>query len=950
MALGALAVSVVFFLAAAPFARVAMPQLPAFIPIYQSAIVTNDLITAVLLLGQYKFLRAQALLALACGYVFSAGMAIAHALSFPGLFTPTGAFGAGPQTTAWLYFIWHGGFPLFILAYLQLKQQALATDSSASATPQSARRLAVPALALTVLLCVGVMLLTTQGHGYLPVIMRGNQDDSGKQLVATVTWALVLWALLRVWQQPTRSVLDLWLMVSLVAMLFDVALAAVLNAARFDLGFYSGRVYGLLASSFVLIVLLLKNVRLYADLANAHERERQRNEELEDARNAADAALQAKSEFLAAMSHEIRTPMNGVIGMIDVLARSSLKSHQVAMVDLMREAAQSLLSIIDDILDFSKIEAGRLDIESEPLGIADVVERVCAMLNRLAEKQQVELALFTDPQLPEQVLGDSLRLRQVLINLVNNAIKFSGNRTPTGRVVVRAVLAHRSTDRADVEFQVLDNGIGMNEATLAHLFDAFTQADASTTRRFGGTGLGLAISSNLVRLMGGQIKVRSTPGSGSTFTVQLSFPLPAEHGAALAAPSPVADLNCLIVGNGGTLSGDLLRYLASAGAQVRQVHDLAAATTLVPLLPAGLWVWVVNIAAEHGSPVETLRAKARNNAQADTRFVIIGHGPTRYPLQFTADSVSVDGNVLTRAALLRAVAMAAGRLPYQDALSSEADRPSQLPPSALSREEARRLRRLILVAEDNAMNQKVIMQQLLLLGFTADLTGDGQDALQLWRSGDYGLLITDLHMPRMDGYQLAAAIRAEEALQTALPRIPIVALTANALKGESDRCRALGMDDYMSKPTPLADLQGLLDKWLPAAVVAAPPATTTTLATSAALDLDILRAQVGNEPPVIAEFLRDFGHSLQQLAADIALAFSSADAQALVAAAHKLKSAARAVGALPLGACCAELEARGSETPLAALAAVHAQLITEMDLVQRLLAATLAAPTKEHPQ
>lgn len=932
LALGALVVSVAIFLVAAPFARVPLPQVPAFIPIYQSALVTNDVITAVLLLGQYSFLRARALLALASGYLFCAFMAGAHALSFPGLFSPAGALGAGSQTTAWLYFIWHGGFPLFILAYLYLRKQPLTWVSSSGAPPTPARGSVIAAIAGTLALCVAAVLLTTIGHDALPVIMRGNQDDSGKLLVAAGTWALSLLALALLWRRSNHTVLDLWLMVSLVAWLFDVALASVLNAGRFDLGFYSGRVYGLLASSFVLLVLLFENVRLYTDLANAHERARHRSAELEEARNTADAAAQAKSEFLAAMSHEIRTPMNGVIGMIDVLARSSLKAHQVAMVDLMRESAHSLLTIIDDILDFSKIEAGRLDIESEPLAISDVVERVCAMLNRLAEKQKVELTLFTDPQLPDEVLGDALRLRQVLVNLINNAIKFSGRGSTTGRVAVRAMLTGSDTDRVVVEFQVIDNGIGMSEATIASLFNAFTQADASTTRRFGGTGLGLAISANLARLMGGSIQVQSVPGGGSTFAARLPFALSAPRRGDPKTASLVEGLSCLVVGNGDTLSGDLVAYLASAGAQVRQVPDLVAAAALVPTLPADLWVWVVNTPAEKAVPLETLREVARSNASADTRFVVISHGPHRYPGQFDADRVSVDGNVLTRGALLRAVAIAAGRARPADDQPEEKVLRSPAAPVALSREEARRQGRLLLVAEDNEMNQRVIMQQLALLGFAADLTGDGAHALQLWRSGDYGLVITDLHMPGMDGYQLAAAIRGDEAARLTPVRIPIVALTANALKGEAERCMSVGMNDYMSKPAPLTDLQALLEKWLPAARAMAPPIP---------VDVQALRAQVGDDPLVIAEFLSDFRISARQLAQDIAQAFSAQDAKALASATHKLKSAARAVGAHLLGEMCAEMESMGGSGQLEALAPTFERFREELQAVEAHLEAVL---------
>jgi signal transduction histidine kinase len=406
MAGAAVCVSFLIFLAIAPFARTALPPVAAFIPVYQTALVTNDLITAVLLMGQYSFLRSRALLVLGAGYLFCAFMAVAHALSFPGLFAPSGVLGAGPQTTAWLYFLWHGGFPLFVLAYVWMKERGtselgvMETAQATGAARSGIALAALGALALTVVL----VLLTTVGHDALPVLMRGNQDDTGKLRVAFLTWTLSLVALVCLWRKA-RSVLDLWLMVTLVAWLLDIALAAVLNGARFDLGFYGGRVYGLLASSFVLIVLLLENSRMYADLAHANVRERQRNAELELARNEANAAAQAKSNFLAAMSHEIRTPMNGVIGMIDVLARSSLKSPQVAMVDLIRDSAFSLLSVIEDILDFSKIEAGHLGVEDEPMAVSEVVEKVCAMLNRLAEKQGVELTLFTDPEIPPRAPG-----------------------------------------------------------------------------------------------------------------------------------------------------------------------------------------------------------------------------------------------------------------------------------------------------------------------------------------------------------------------------------------------------------------------------------------------------------------------------------------------------------------------------------------------------------------
>ena len=954
----ALAASFLIFLAIAPFARVPLPPVNAFIPVYQTALITNDLITAVLLLGQYRFLRSRALLVLGAGYLFCACMAVAHGLSFPGLFAPGGVLGAGPQTTAWLYFLWHGGFPLFVIAYTQFKDRAQ-DEAASQAKARTVRRDIALAIGGAMALAVALVLLTTAGHDVLPRLMRGNRDDSGKLLVAFCTWTLSLAALLYLWRKA-RSVLDLWLMVTLVAWLLDIALAAVLNGARFDVGFYGGRVYGLLASSFVLVVLLLENSRLYADLARANVRERQRSAELELARNEANAAAQAKSNFLAAMSHEIRTPMNGVIGMIDVLARSSLKQPQVAMVDLIRESAFSLLSIIEDILDFSKIEAGHLDVESEPMAVGEVVEKVCAMLNRLAEKQGVELTLFTDPEIPPTLLGDALRLRQILINLVNNAIKFSAGGSVPGRVAVRAVLAAQDAQSVTLEFQVIDNGIGMGEATLAKLFTAFTQADVSTTRRFGGTGLGLVISGNLAQRMGGHISVTSALGAGSTFVLRLPLPR-VSPGPEQAPPasSAVAGLSCLIIGNGKTLSGDLVTYLRSAGAHTQQVVNVEAASQLAPSLAPGPWVWVINTEADRPPSLDSLRALARAHPGLDPHFVVIGHGPHRYPPQFDADRVSLDGNVLTRSALLRAVAVAAGRIPRHDEQSALPPARYAAMPVALSREEARRQRRLILVVEDNEINQKVIMQQLSLLGLTADLTSDGLQALIRWRSGDYALIVTDLHMPGMDGYQLASVIRAEEqeranariqAGEAPEPPVRILALTANALKTEAQRCKDAGMDDYMSKPAPLSELQALLERWLPkpttATVPTAPGAASNLPHPSGRpVDIQILRSLVGDDPQLLREFLQTFRTSAARIAQEVEQAYCAGSAAKTVAAVHKLKSAARSVGAMALGDLCADMEQAGAAGQIDALSMAFEHFKVEMAAVDQHLADLLSNNT-----
>ncbi len=684
---------------------------------------------------------------------------------------------------------------------------------------------------------------------------------------------------------------------------------------------------------------------------NLEQRVEARTRQLTQARRDAEAASRVKSDFLATMSHEIRTPLNGVIGMVDVLEQSRLQPYQLDMVELIRDSGLSLLHIIDDILDLSKIEAGHLVLESEPFQIARLVEKTCAMLDAQAAGKGVELTLFTDPTLPDQVLGDELRLRQILLNLASNAIKFSGEHD-SGRVSVRVLSAGQSGLQVRVRFQVTDNGIGMDAQTQAGLFTAFKQADSSTTRRFGGTGLGLAISKHLVTLMEGDIQVASEPGKGAVFTVTVPL-LPVTPGAP-PGRSPVAGLRCLVIGADNGLAADIAAYLVHGQAEVWQVADIGSAHDRVKASGLEPDLWILDVEGR-AAALSELGLCADAAAGSSRRYVLIERGQRRRPRPIDGNCVTVDGNVLTRDTLLAALAMANGQLLPQEAPPTRA--PLQLSPQPQSRLEALKQGRLILVAEDNLANQKVLSHQLAMLGYCADMAVDGKQALALWCRDDYALLLTDLHMPEMDGYQLSAAIR-DQASPGA--RLPIVALTANALKGEARRCLEAGMDDYLSKPARLEELRAMLEKWMPVggaesaaspataeagttepanATEAAPADTATEVGAVAAgpVDTEVLASLVGDSPDIIQEFLQDFRTYGGQMADQLLLACRSENVEDIGAIAHKLKSSALSVGASSLAQCCSGLENAAGAQDAAAIATLIPQFEAEMAAVAQFI-------------
>lgn len=635
------------------------------------------------------------------------------------------------------------------------------------------------------------------------------------------------------------------------------------------------------------------------------------------AKEGAEAANRAKSVFLATMSHEIRTPLNGVVGTIDLLGKGALNESQRDLVRTAKDSSLALLSIIDDILDFSKIEAGRMDLERVPLSLEKLLESVAETLQPLATKRHIDLLIYADPALPE-VFGDPTRLRQILLNLAGNAIKFSGNQGErTGLVEICAELADRSVSQASIRLSVRDNGIGMTESVAACLFQPFAQAESSTTRRFGGTGLGLVISRRLAEMMGGTVEVESAPGEGALFSVLVRLDI-AEPGEAQIQPD-LGGLRILLVEGASLATRILERYLESAAADVVRVprDELLGRLETLQAATEEMILVIENQGDDGGA--DALREVVRQAIDGGhVRFLNVSRGRRRNVRQQGEDGLTLDLNALRRSVLINAVAALAGRQSPAIAVQEPQWNPVAAPVSA---EAAKASRRLVLLAEDNETNQHVISEQLRMLGYLAQIAGDGQQALSMWRQDReaFAALLTDCHMPCMDGYDLARAIRGEE---RAGQHLPIIAITADALKGTAAKCRAAGMDDYLTKPLQLAELEAKLADWLGGAMppageglatvveAAEPPAPAQ--ATDLAADVVDPRAlclAIGvDDPDMLSAFYSDFVATSTRIAADIRGASASGDLAALGEHAHKLKSSARTVGANALADCCAVLE------------------------------------------
>jgi two-component system, sensor histidine kinase and response regulator len=616
---------------------------------------------------------------------------------------------------------------------------------------------------------------------------------------------------------------------------------------------------------------------------------RQSSGELIAARDAAVSSAEIKSQFLANMSHEIRTPMNGVLGMTEILLDTSLTARQREFAETIQSSANALLKIIDDILDFSKIEAGMLRFERVPFNLHTTIERVIDLFVQSARKKGLELAFLIEEQVPVSVAGDPFRLRQVLTNLLSNAIKF----TNSGEVVLRCSKVSDSDVTITARFEVADTGIGLSPEDQELLFSPFVQADASMTRRFGGTGLGLAISRQLVTGMGGRMGIESTPGAGSKFWFTALFATADALAPGRLSMGDLRNIRVLLVDDNAT-NRKILHYQVSAwGIRDSVASSGPAALALLREGATGGDPYAVMILDAHmpelngHQVVELIRA---DPSVSPVKIVLLTSvEPGGLPADLSNRIDAFISKPVKQSHLFETLCHVVGI--GTDAPALELPEPE--PVSSTLHEKKLR----VLLAEDNAVNQRVVLYRLRMLEHHADLAQDGVEALRLFDEHEYDVILMDIHMPKLDGYSATAEIRRREEERNR-KHTWIIAITANALPEDREKCLAAGMDDYLAKPVQARALVHALEKCVNG-LESSPPATNLQLLVDSGLG-DMV-------PQLIPIFLESAPPDIEKMR----IALGAKDADGLAGAAHSLKGSCSNLGASRLRDLCQQIENHG---------------------------------------
>ena len=655
-------------------------------------------------------------------------------------------------------------------------------------------------------------------------------------------------------------------------------------------------------------------------------------QELTKAKQAAESAVLAKGEFLATMSHEIRTPLNGIVPMLDLLLQGQLSANQMEMVRTAYSSSQQLLRIVDDILDYSKLEADRLELETTNFNLRELLENVIRLMDRPAESKGLRLYLHLDPGVRLPVRGDPVRLRQVLTNLISNAVKF----TEKGSVSVHVQRLGETAAQHQLRIEVRDTGIGIPAEAMERLFSAFSQADASTTRLYGGTGLGLAICKRIVELMGGRIGVKSEMGRGTDFWFEI--PLLKVHGDMPARDASHSGMRVMLLSNDPRLRMRLSMLLPNWGMRLTAVETtqealdrLRAAATQGP--PWAYSVVVADLAGMRNTAIALRRNLEHHAIYGQIRLLCL-YGEEAAPEELRERATLLNRNA--QDGDLRVALSATTTAAKQEETVEE---PVAMPNMPLSPQ--RRMR--VLLVEDNPVNLMVGQRLLGVLGTDCDAAGNGEEALLRMSASRYDLVLMDCQMPVMDGYTATRRWREIERNAGDGRHLPIIAMTANAMAGDRQKCLDAGMDDYLAKPVTRAELERSLHRWwhtgtaptsatvrseAPAAPIAnAPVETAAAIADAATLApmhvpaphatetapqgtiddevLDELRAVLGGElDRLIRVFLDD---APRQIAA-LEEAAVAPDFEALREHAHSLKSASANLGAMQLSAAAKRVE------------------------------------------
>jgi two-component system sensor histidine kinase/response regulator len=660
------------------------------------------------------------------------------------------------------------------------------------------------------------------------------------------------------------------------------------------------------------------------------ERERV-DAELAAARDAALEASRMKSQFLASMSHEIRTPMNAVIGLTELLVDTPLNDEQLRYATGVQSAADGLLKIINDILDFSKVEAGKLNLEAVDLDLGVLLEDVISLFAESAQSQSLELLVHRHLGLPTALRGDPTRLRQVLVNLVSNAVKF----TSEGEIVLAASLVSETSNVATVRFEISDTGIGIAPEDQARMFDSFSQADSSTTRRFGGTGLGLAIVKQLVELMGGHLGLDSEVDVGSRFWFELPLEKQDVDTTVLEPQTrDLGSLRVLIVDDNATNRLILQQQLASWGMEPDEEPDGRSALARMRAASAdgrSYDIVVLDLNMPEMDGLELAQHIGADPEIADAKLFLLSSSGK------VSDQVARDFRLsgalskpVRQSELFNCLATGLG---VAGAPAVPAQRGADEPVSRHGH---------ILLVEDNATNQLVATKIIEKLGYTVDVAENGREALDAIAAGAYDAVLMDCQMPEMDGYEATRQLRRRER-ESASPHLPVIAMTAAAMEGDRERCLAAGMDDYVTKPVRSAAVDAALANWITGCEGAAEIAAPTEVAADFPLDADrlaVLRELDGGDGSLLNAVVSEFvGDSTRQLV-DVSTALRQGDPKMVERTVHSLRGASANLGATTLADLCGELEALARAAALAmgpdlleSIRAEHGRVCSALDVV-----------------